>query len=242
MPFAEWDQGARVMNWRRLRRLALCGIVLPVWVAAGCTNSDALHSGVNRLAVRVEVTNTTTRFAQAGFLVNQLTVRPVDPTASAVLGSDPIGLLASTAGGIDIDLNGSETMFEATSPLPVGAYQLQSVVLQELLFKSGTPDPNATSCAGAVVDYDTASASIDVAQFDDVIANVTIGSEGNELRLIIDGAALATAFEASWGCGCRIAGTQCIQGISCGAAQRCVVPPFSSGVFTARAPTFLQFP
>jgi len=214
-------------------------------LAGACTNSDDLSSGVDRMIVDVELQNPSTRFAIAGISFSQITVRPVDPAADDVLGPNPIGIVATTTGGIDMDFNGGETSFEVGATLPSGTYRIDSIIIEELLFQSGTPSATPTNCVGAIATYNQVNRVQLNELGSEITFTVTEGSDTNRVHVTIDGAALADAFEQSWNCGCRlIPQLPCGAGGTCGTAQRCIVGSgesgFRSGDFSVLSPTYLQ--
>ena len=228
------------MRWRRRRWLVLGGLVLPLWAAGGCTNSDALNSGTGQLPVQVQLTNPTTRFATAGLSFAQVVIRPVDANASTVLGVNQLGILATTTAGIDLDFNGGQTEFTIGSTLPAGTYRLESLNLQKLLFMNGTQTSTGAGCVGVATSYTESAATIDLRAFGDLFITVPEEGSGGPARFTIDGGALALAFEQSWACGCVFFG-RCEAGITtCGVAQRCGAT-FRASDFSARASTFLTF-
>lgn len=236
-----------MISSRRLQGFAVCGIVASLSLAGGCTNSDDLGSGVDRMLVSVELQNPSTRFAVAGFSFTQITARPIDPMADQVLGTDPLGLLATTTGGIDVDFNGGATSFEIDSTLPVGTYRVDSIVIEELLFQQGTPSATPVNCVGAISTY-TEVSNVDINELgEEILFTITEGSDTNRIHVVIDGVALATAFEQSWNCGCKLAPQlpTCNPGGTCSSALRCIFPSpaaanFRTGDFVALSPTYLQ--
>jgi len=227
------------MSRKRLQWVALCGLLLPLGLAGGCTNSEGLDSGVGALTVTVEATNTQTRFAVASLSFGQVTATPLDPSQAAVVAvGDPVGLLASTSGGADINFNGTQTSFDIGSVPPAGLYRVESIILQSIRFQGGTPSATPTNCVGAVTNYNVVN-TVTLSGFSSSATFNVDPTSGGGLKLVIDGAALADAFERSWTCGCMI-GSNCFQGPSCGPSQRCAVS-FQPGTFAAQSPTFLQF-
>ena len=234
-----------MISSRRWTWVALCGIVAWLGLAGGCTNSDDLSSGVDRMIIDVELVNPSTRFAVASISFSQITVRPVDPAADQVLGPMAIGIVATTSGGIDMDFNGGETEFQLTSTLPAGVYRIDSVIVEELLFQSGTPSPTPMNCVGVISTYNQIG-RVNLNELgSEVTFTVTEGADTNRLHVTIDGGRLADAFEQSWNCGCRpVPVLPCGAGGTCGAAQRCIVGAgesgFRPGDFSVLSPTYLQ--
>jgi hypothetical protein len=224
-----------VISSRRGVWFALCGIVALLGLAGACTNSEDLGSGIDRLVVDVELQNPTTRFAVAGLLLNQITARPLDPVADQVLGPNPLALVASTTGGTDIDFNGAQTSFEFGTTLPEGTYRIESIIFEILQFQQGTPSANAMNCVGNVTTYPLQSATVFP---DQQTFTITEGSDRNRVRVILDGAALADAFEQSWTCGCLFSGN-CLSITSCAPTQRCG-QTFRDGDFANLSSTYLQ--
>jgi hypothetical protein len=224
-----------VISSRRGLWVALCGIVALLGLAGACTNSDDLGSGVDRMIIDVELQNPTTRFAVAGLLLNQITVRPLDPVANQTLGPNPLALVSSTTGGTDIDFNGAQATFDFGTTLPEGTYRIDSIIFEILQFQQGTPSAAPMNCVGNVTTYPLESATVFP---DQQTFTITEGSDRNRMRLIIDGAALANAFEQSWTCGCSFSGN-CLSITSCAPAQRCG-QTFRDGDFSNLSSTYLQ--
>ena len=235
-----------MISSRRWTWVALCGIVAWLGLAGGCTNSDDLSSGVDRMIIGVELVNPSTRFAIAGISFSQITVRPVDPAADQVLGPMAVGIVATTSGGIDMDFNGTATEFELMSTLPAGVYRVDSIIIEELLFQNGTPSATPMNCVGVISTYNQVSRVQLNELGSEITFTVTEGADTNRLHVTIDGGRLADAFERSWNCGCRLSPQipTCNPGGTCGSSLRCIVGAgesgFRSGDFSVLSPTYLQ--
>ena len=223
-------------------RLGLLALLVLLAVTAACTNSEQLSSGVAPVPIRIMVVNSETRFDRALFDFTQVSVRPLDPDASAALGTDPLWMMKTTGdGAILIDLNSGDNQYETESQLTVGRYEVQSVAFSLLEFEDGLRLGNAT-CAEYVTDYPSISGPVLLFDFGEpVVFEVTLGSD-NQLTMVIDGAALVSAFEDSW---------RCFQGAPiCGffppVPDWCLWPndpsAFDDFTFAEQASTFLSFP
>jgi len=223
------------MGSRRTRSIVLFGIVLLPVLAAACTNSEELSSGVGPVAVRVQMTNTDTRFAIARFDIRQITVRSTDPDADATFGSQALGLLPGTAASTFlIDYADGEVTFQSDAPLTVGQYKLDSIDVNNLEFRNGTP--GGTTCPYTILNYPVQTNSLLLTSFgEDVVRNVTLGSD-NVLTIVIDGGALVNAFETSWRCG--ILNLPCVSA----PASQCTPRTFLNTTFASQGPNFLSFP
>lgn len=227
------------MTWKRVRWVAACGLVVALGLAAGCTNSDDLSSGVDTVLVQIELTNPSTRFTQAGIFLQQMIVVPLDQNASDALSSD-LGILALPTGGIDIDFNGAATEFEVTTALTAGQYRLERVTFVSPIFEAGTSASTAT-CQEYVTGYPRVTPPIDLSDFGgDVILEVK--DTGSGLRMIIDGGSLLAAYQNSWTCRANCL----LPGVPPRFVPWCFNPnselAFSEPGFAGQAPTFLQFP
>jgi hypothetical protein len=237
---ADRVQGALVMTWKRIRWVAACGLIVSSGFAAGCTNSDDLSAGVGTMLVQIELTNPSTRFPQAGIVLQQMVVIPLDQNASDALSND-LAILALPRGGIDIDFNGAATEFETTAVLTAGRYRLTSVILGTPIFEAGTSVSTAT-CQEYFDGYPRVTSPIELSDFgSDVILNVEEDT-GTALRMVLDGGSLLAAFQDSWTCrpSCQLFNPFRI-------VPWCLVPPtgdtaFREFDFVVQSPTFLQFP
>jgi hypothetical protein len=177
-------------------RSGLLALLILVAVSAACTNADQLSSGVGAIPVQVAVTNPETRFERARFDVSQVTVRPLNEDASDVLGTDPLGMLRSTD-VIEIDFNVGDEEFQTDSPLTVGPYEVQSIVFANMEFDGGER-LGVAACEEYITDFPLVPGPVRVSDFGEpVVVQVTLGAD-NQLRMLIDGANLAAAFETSW--------------------------------------------
>jgi len=226
----------RVVSSRRLRWVALCGVVGSLGLGGGCTNSDDLNSGVSGLAVQIELTNTATRFANAGIFFRNVTVRSVDPVEAEATAGAALGIL-TLPDPIDLNFNSATNQFETSATLPQGRYLLESIILIDPIFKDGTSSSSAT-CAEFLTAYPSVLDSISLRDFGrEVIIDVSQG--GNQLRVVVDGAALLTAFQSSWTCRAN-----CIAGFPPRVVPWCIQPAsdsqFDDQDFASLAPTFIQ--
>jgi hypothetical protein len=222
----------------RMRSGVLVALLLLAATAA-CTNSEELNSGVSSVPVEVTIVNPDTRFDRAFFDVTQVAVRPVDPQAAEVLGTNPLWIMKTTEGSaIEINLNGVEGGYMAPSQLTEGLYEVESIELRTLEFGRGERIGDAT-CAEYITDYFVVN-SIQLAQFDERVVLQVVPGATSPLKIQIDGQALATAFENSW---------QCAQGApGCGFVNPppwCLFPAgaaaFNPSTFAQQAPTFISF-
>jgi len=228
------------MKTARMRSGLLALLVLVAAMAA-CTNSEQLSSGVAPVPIEVMVVNSDTRFDRAFFDLTQVTVRPLDPDASEVLGTDPLWMMQTTQDArFEINLNSDEDQFLTSSQLTVGPYEVLSVELQILEFSQGTRIGNA-SCSDYITDYPLIQFSVQLVDFGEPITvDVTLGTD-SQLQMLIDGAALVEAFTKSW---------NCAQGTACGifppVPDWCLFPEnpaaFNPGAFSSQTSTFLSFP
>jgi hypothetical protein len=225
-------------------RSGLLALLVLLAVMPACTNSEQLSSGVGPVPIEVSIVNSETRFGRAFFNVVQVTVRPVNPDADEVLGTNPLWMMRTTEDApIEINLNDVQDGYVSNSPLTVGPYEVQSIDLQLLEFRLGEEISNLT-CGEYIVNYPVIEGTVQLVDFGEpVYIDVRIGS-GNQLKIIFDGEALATAFSNSW---------QCRQGAACGGFPPippfpawCLQDPTETGffkdVFAAQASTFVSFP
>ena len=226
-------------------RLGLLALLVLLAVTAACTNSEQLSSGVSAVPVEIMVVNPDTRFDRAVFDLIQVTVRPLNPDAAAALGTDPLWMLRTTdESRFEINLNAVEDGYQSNSQLTVGPYEVESVDLALLEFRNGERLGDAT-CEEYVTDYPVIQSSVKLFNFDEpIIVQVTLG-EASQLRMVIDGAALASAFERSWTC-VQAPGFCFSGGIVPCPTGWCICPPnenaFNETLFGAQTPSFLSFP
>jgi hypothetical protein len=224
-------------------RSGLLVLLVLLAVTAACTNSEQLNSGVGPIPIEIEITNPETRFDRAFFDLTQVTVRPLNPNAEQALGTNPLWMMQTTSDArFEINLNAVEDGYATNSQLTVGTYELESVTLQTLEFADGERLGNET-CADYVTDYPIVQSSIQLVDFGEPIyVDVKVGTN-NQLKMVIDGDAMATAFANSW---------NCAQGAPlCGffppVPDWCVFPlndpgAFRADVFASQATTFVSFP
>lgn len=223
-------------------RSGLLVLLVLVAVTAACTNSEQLSSGVGPVPIQIEIINPDTRFDRAFFDLTQVTVRPLNPNAQEALGTNPLWMMQTTDNArFEINLNAVEDGYETDSQLTVGPYQLESVTLQTLEFTDGQRLGNAT-CAEYVTEYPVVQSSIQLVDFGEpIVVDVQLGGN-SQVMILIDGNALATAFENSWNCG---------QGAPlCGlfppVPDWCLLPnapnAFRADIFASQAQSFISFP
>jgi hypothetical protein len=222
------------MKTARMRSGLLALLVLVAAMAA-CTNSEQLNSGVGPVPIEITIVNSETRFDRAFFDVTQVTVRPLDPDASEALGRDPLWMIQTTDDApIEINLNSDQDWYESSSQLTIGPYELISIDMRLVEFTNGQRLGNAT-CAEYVTQYPLVEVTRLVDFGGPIVIDVTIGA-GNQLEMVFDGAAMATAFENSFLCG---------QGLQCGLfppMDWCLISGFNQQVFAQQTTTFLSFP
>lgn len=223
---------------KRTRSIVLFGIVLLPVLAAACTNSEELSSGVGPVAVRVQMVNTETRFGLARFDVRQITVRALDPDTEGTLGSGVLALLPGTEEStILVEYADGDVTFESETPLTVGRYILNSIDVNNLEFRNGTP--GGTTCPYTILSFPPIpppNDQISLTNFgQEVVRDVTLGAN-NVLTIVIDGAALVNAFQISWRCG--------LVNLPCTSAplNQCTPRSFQALQFASQGPTFLSFP
>ena len=226
------------MNTARMRSGLLALLVL-LAVTAACTNSEQLNSGVGPVPIEIMIVNSDTEFNRAFFDVTQVTVRPLNPNASEVLGVNPLWLIPQTDDSpIVINLNSDEDLYESDSQLTIGPYEVLSIDLRLIEFTNRERTGNAT-CLEYITQYPSVQ-FIQLINFGEpVVVDVTAGT-ANQLIMEFDGAALTTAFARSWNCS---------QGIACGLfppMDWCISPfnetSFNPLFFSQQTPSFLSFP
>jgi hypothetical protein len=228
------------MMTKRMRAMLLAGLLpaAAVWIV-GCTNSEELSSGVDTVAIDVELVNTDTRFGVAFFDLQQISVTPIDPDAAEAAGPSGVGLLNSASSVIrDIDLNEESGMFETGAPLTVGAYLLDSISFQNLDFRDATRLGSAT-CQEYITNYPSVAGPVTINNFGrEVIVNVVPG-KGVVVKMQIDSAALVQAYQDAWTCKSGFP--------TCGfpVAEPWCIAPFSDNQFDAfefadLAPNYIQ--
>jgi hypothetical protein len=247
------------MNTKWITGSLLLLLVLSVALAGGCTNSEKLSSGVSPVQIEVQLVDSDTRFGRAGFDLQQLAVRPLDPDAADALGTAPLGLLNTASEVIFVDYNAATDLYEADAPLTVGPYMLEAVTLGNMDFSEGTRISDL-SCDEYIIDYPFVPGPVTVTDFGgDVVLQIRLDGE-SRFRIIIEGGNLVTAFENNWNCQQRCPGTcapplnflSCTsnadcQGFPCiGGEPACIKPfnptQFNSFGFAAEAPNYIAFP
>lgn len=228
------------MKTARIRSGLLALLVLLAATAA-CTNSEQLNSGVGPVPIEIMVVNSDTRFDRAFIDVTQVTVRPLDPQASEVLGVNPLWMMQTTEDArFQINFNADQDQFETNSQLTIGNYEVLSITMQGLEFREGERLGDAT-CADYITDYPLIQFSVQLVDFGEPITVQVTQGTGSQLQMVIDGAALATAFSNSW---------RCFEGVpACGlfnAPPWCLAPggpnAFEPSIFAQQASTFVSFP
>ena len=222
-------------------RSGLLALLVLVVAMPACTNSEQLNSGVGPVPIEIKVVNSETRFGRSFFNVVQVTVRPLNPQADEVLGTNPLWMMKTSEGSeIEINLNDLQDGYVVNSPLTVGPYEVQSIDLQLLEFRQGEAVSDLT-CGEYIADYPVIERTVQLVDFGEpVYFEVRVGS-GNQLEMVFDGEAMVTAFGNSW---------QCRQGVSCGIFPPvpvwCLANPTEGGffdsVFASQASTFVSFP
>lgn len=226
-------------------RTGLLALLVLLAVAPACTNSEQLNSGVGPVPIEITVDNSDTRFGRSFFNVVQVTVRPLNPDADEVLGTNPLWMIKTTDDApIEINLNDLQDGYVTTSPLTAGLYEVQSIDLQLLEFRQGDQVSDLT-CGEYIVDYPVIEGTVQLVDFGEpVYFEVKTGS-GNQLEMVFDGQAMVTAFVNSW---------QCRQGAACATGfpplppfpAWCLADPTENGffenVFASQSSTFVSFP
>jgi hypothetical protein len=120
----------RLNHWYRVACLAL---ILPVLFAAGCTGTDVLNPTTGNVRFELNVVDVPVdfRFDTARFRIRQITVRPVDAGADAVLGADAIGLMRE-AQTLNFDIGEPVVRF---LPLGTGSYRLEAITISNINFR-----------------------------------------------------------------------------------------------------------
>lgn len=194
------------MTSKRWRIGNLLVLLLPVILAAGCTNSDPLNPTTQNFTVQVLVDTTGARFELGLFQVNQISVRPIDPDADAALGNAPIGLLREPFQflyGVDTELN-------VDLPLNNGVYRIDSVRMNPITFIDDDAPLSEDTCQDFVAAWFT---STDIV-FDDLGGQslFTIGNDSsNSLIFRVNGAAFEQAYTGAFNC---LQGPQCPGGVA----------------------------
>ena len=86
------------MTWNPRTTLLVGTILLPILAATGCTGTDVITAGNGTVRFEPVITNVVngSRFEGLFITLNQVTLRPVDPAANAVVGSLDLALVSST--------------------------------------------------------------------------------------------------------------------------------------------------
>jgi hypothetical protein len=218
------------MSSNPLRKAVLTAVLAALLVAASCTGTEVLQSGLETLTVELELVNAETRFESAYFEIRQVSLRPVDPDADAALQADAIGALQFT---MEVSYSGAQTL-QATAFLGQGVYQVTSVVLGAIAYTDLDGVGPNTSCQTYVSRWQQPNRALIITDFgEDVFVTIEPGGD-NTLRLTIDGSAFTAAFLDSWICNtfpaCVPLGT-----------QWCLVT-LQDNVFIAQSDEFLEFP
>lgn len=214
-------------------RIALgLALLAPLLGTAGCTESEPLTSTVGNVIVDVGLVNTDSQFEFGGFNIAQITLRPVDPDASAVLAQD-IGMLLEP---LQIDITSPAT-FGATIPATVGAFELKSIQLQQLSFLDLDPPVGQATCEDYVTTYSfNMTPNLSLTKFGEPIYISVVNGAANRLTVTLDVAALTEAFVDSWICrqNCLDLGPPIVLEPWC-------LETFLRGDFDDAGPTFLSF-
>lgn len=223
-------------------RSGLLALLVLLAVMPACTNSEELNSGVGPIPIVIEIVTPETRFDRAFFDLTQVTVRPLNPDAQEVLGTNPLWLLQTTDNArFEINLNQLDDTYQTNSQLTVGPYEVESVTLQTLEFREGERLGNA-SCEDYITDYPVINSSVQLVDFGEPIV-VDVQLVGEQLTMVIDGNALAEAFQTSWTCAQGIP----LCGIFGDVPEWCLFPSateaaFQFNTFSNQAQTFISFP
>lgn len=222
-------------------RSGLAALLVLLAATAACTNSEQLSSGVSPVPIEIMVIDSETRFDRAFIDVTQVTVRPLDPQASEVLGVNPLWMMKTTEDArFQINFNADQDRFETNSQLTIGHYEVLSIEMQGLEFREGERLGDAT-CGEYITDYPLIQFSVQLVDFGEPVTVEVAPGTGSQLQMVIDGAALAIAFSNSW---------KCFSGApACGLFNPepwCLAPggpnAFEEHIFAGQASTFVSFP
>jgi hypothetical protein len=120
------------MNLNHWHRVACLALLLPILTASGCTGTDVLTPTTATVGFALEVDNVPPdfRFETSRFRIRQITVRPVDANADAVLGAGQIGLMRES---LTLNFNITESKVSLL-PLATGTYRLESIIVSNFNF------------------------------------------------------------------------------------------------------------
>jgi hypothetical protein len=173
--------------------------------SAGCTGSDPLTPSSGNLEVQVEVVNTETRFNVAQFSITQVTLRPLDPAASEILGDRDIGALP-VALGLDLE---ETTYTSGTATLADGVYSLENLVLSAVNYNDTDPPVSEDTCEEYISRYRLTAPTIPVAigEFGRDVTVTINGGQLSVLKFTVDGQGLIAAIQQVWQCGQNCGGS-----------------------------------
>lgn len=132
--------------------IAVVALVLAVGLT-GCDDSADLNSDPGTLGVATEIQQAGgSDFEQAGMVVQQIEIRPLDPVADEAIGPRPIALLRTS---LSIDLNSGEPIALPAVPVQEGEYRVTrlTITAPRLVNENPAPPDAAVACLDKISDF-----------------------------------------------------------------------------------------
>lgn len=176
-------------------------LVLGVLALAGCTGSDPIVSGNALVTFRIEGNPAGAgRYETANLVITLIEVRPVDPTAIAVIGNSPIRL---NGGNVTANLVNAATDAPRVGLVP-GTYQVVLLDILSLSLTDSDPPAAPANCIENLAAVPgTSGLGSGTWSFNASDLNLTFtvsAGQSSVVALEIDGPALTSLYESSFTC------------------------------------------
>ena len=193
----------RVKN--SLLGIATLGLFL---LSIGCPNSTPISGGNGSLVPNIQFVNNTTRW-DGGFTINQIFLRPSDPSVAAII--EPGRELALIQ--IDLFVGLFDPTIDLGFYLPVtlaeGSYDISGIRINgSSYFDADFDVSGATTCIDSQLFLAPSNnPSINIVNFTNQPTVTVVADADTSLNITIDLAAYMAEFESAWDCTGGVGGT-----------------------------------